>query len=49
MDNLTNPSLEIMGWVIKAAGGCIALGIVGILLFFVLTAVRFLAASGGQK
>ena len=49
MDNLTSPSIEIMGSVVKLAGGCIGVGILGILLFVLLTAVRFLAASGGQK
>ena len=49
MDNLTNPSIKIMGSVVKLAVGCIGVGILGILLFFILTAVRFLAANGGQK
>ena len=49
MENLTNPSIEIMGSVVKLAVGCIGVGILGILLFVLLTAIRFLAASGGQK
>ena len=49
MENLTFPAVEIMHSVVKLAVALISVGILGILLFVLLTAVRFLAASGGQK